>query len=552
MNCVDKEVIQDDMSVDCKFKAYELVCQGLKITNDSVLSIDTHEIGGKDLFKNDDQHPQYYSDIYFTYSDIYFVLENINVMDWAEQAQLFLLAVQAQYILAHLLDYRCESFKHEDHVSRFSEGSGQPPLNSTPRSSRTWVPPHPVIQARSSYCEDSSDQLIEGSTPEGTNRHRREGQQHTADGKRGQRHETSQPNRRQQLQTVEQVRNGGNEQPQPQNGPEQAHNLNETDARDGQVASSFTRTYERRRVHHEDDQERVDIPEDADPTTVLLLKELQKTNRLIQLQGDRIHELERKRRYRSPSRRHHRSRSYSSSPSPPRMHRRRSPSSSRSPPKRYHRQRSYSRSPLRKSKKNQRPKTTETGSLSPERDSRGPSKAVLKPRKRYPPRDNRKSPGRAQVKSQRARHSTSPGPSDEEDFRSPLSEEMRRARLPRGMEKPPTLDLYDETTDPDDHIRSIEVIMDYPIVRGSIKCRIFPTMLRKGAMTWYRNLPPNSIHSWTELKELFLSHFTASRRQPKSEENLEAVIQSKEPTNPSETTSTGSTKRSSKCRRPIT
>ncbi|XP_058733649.1 uncharacterized protein LOC131605292 [Vicia villosa] len=44
-------------------------------------------------------------------------------------------------------------------------------------------------------------------------------------------------------------------------------------------------------------------------------------------------------------------------------------------------------------------------------------------------------------------------------------------------------------------------------------------------MTWYRNLPPNSIHSWTELKELFLSHFTASRRQSKSEANLEAVIQ---------------------------
>ncbi|XP_058726232.1 uncharacterized protein LOC131597555 [Vicia villosa] len=67
--------------------------------------------------------------------------------------------------------------------------------------------------------------------------------------------------------------------------------------------------------------------------------------------------------------------------------------------------------------------------------------------------------------------------------------------------------------------------MDYHVVRGSIKCCIFPTTLRKGAMTWYRNLLPNSIHSWTELKELFLSHFTASRRQPKSEANLEAVIQ---------------------------
>ncbi|XP_058758146.1 uncharacterized protein LOC131631339 [Vicia villosa] len=268
-------------------------------------------------------------------------------------------------------------------------------------------------------------QIIEGSTPEGTNRHRREGQQHAADGQKGQRHEASQPSRRQQLQTVEHVQNGGNEQPQPQNGPEQTQNLNETDARDGQVASSFTHTSERRRVHHEDDQERVDIPEDADPTTVLLVKELQKTNRLIQLQGDRIHELERKGQYRSPSRRYYQSRSYSSSRSPPRRHRRRSPSSSRSPPKRHHRQRSYSRSPPRKSRKNQRPETTETGSLSPERDHRGPSKAVLKPRERSPPRDNRTSPGRAQVKSRRGRHSTSPGPSDEEDFRSPLSESIQ-------------------------------------------------------------------------------------------------------------------------------
>ncbi|XP_058768388.1 uncharacterized protein LOC131642118 [Vicia villosa] len=236
--------------------------------------------------------------------------------------------------------------------------------------------------------------LIEGSTPEGTNRHRREGQQHTADGQRGQRHETSQLNRRQQLQNIEQVQNGGNEQPQPENGPEQAQNLNETDARDGQFASSFTHTSERRRVHHEDDQEQDDIPEEADSTTVLLLKELQKTNCLLRLQGDRIHELERKRRYRFPSRRHYRSRSYSSSRSPPRRYRRRSPSSSCSPPKSYRRQRSYSRSLVRKSRKNHRPETTEPGSPSPERDPQGLSKAVLKTRERSPPEDNRKNPGK--------------------------------------------------------------------------------------------------------------------------------------------------------------
>ncbi|XP_058722610.1 uncharacterized protein LOC131594477 [Vicia villosa] len=44
-------------------------------------------------------------------------------------------------------------------------------------------------------------------------------------------------------------------------------------------------------------------------------------------------------------------------------------------------------------------------------------------------------------------------------------------------------------------------------------------------MTWYRNLPPNSIHFWPELKKLFSNHFTISRRQPKSEATLKAIIQ---------------------------
>lgn len=69
---------------------------------------------------------------------------------------------------------------------------------------------------------------------------------------------------------------------------------------------------------------------------------------------------------------------------------------------------------------------------------------------------------------------------DEDDFRNPLYEEIRRACLPRGMEKPPTLDLYDGTTDPNEHIQNIEVVMDYHVVWGSIKCRIFPTTLKKG------------------------------------------------------------------------
>jgi hypothetical protein len=62
-------------------------------------------------------------------------------------------------------------------------------------------------------------------------------------------------------------------------------------------------------------------------------------------------------------------------------------------------------------------------------------------------------------------------------------------RIPRGLEKPPPLALYDGTSDPGDHIENIEAMLHYHNVSGAIKCRLFPITLRKGAMTWYKNLP---------------------------------------------------------------
>jgi hypothetical protein len=72
------------------------------------------------------------------------------------------------------------------------------------------------------------------------------------------------------------------------------------------------------------------------------------------------------------------------------------------------------------------------------------------------------------------------------------------------------METYDGSTDPDDHIENIEVVLDYRGVPGSIKCKLFPSSLRKGAISWYKNLPPESIDSWRELSRQFTAHFTAS------------------------------------------
>ncbi|GAU10247.1 hypothetical protein TSUD_421560, partial [Trifolium subterraneum] len=119
----------------------------------------------------------------------------------------------------------------------------------------------------------------------------------------------------------------------------------------------------------------------------------------------------------------------------------------------------------------------------------------------------------------------SPGRSDDEVYKGPLSRQIMDLELPRALQKSPQLGKYDRLTNPDIHIQNIDVILNYQAVKGGIKCRIFPTTLVEGAMAWYKSLPQGSITSWKDLCKQFTSHFTASRKHPKTEANLEAVRQ---------------------------
>ncbi|KAK2455577.1 hypothetical protein QL285_003015 [Trifolium repens] len=115
---------------------------------------------------------------------------------------------------------------------------------------------------------------------------------------------------------------------------------------------------------------------------------------------------------------------------------------------------------------------------------------------------------RSQVRSpERFRRHRTPE-SDEDRYLGPLSERVMRVPLPLGLEKLPAMDTYDGSTDPDDHLENIEAVLEWRRVRGAVKCKIFSTTLRKGALTWYKGLPPQSIDSWTELCRKFTAHFT--------------------------------------------
>ncbi|MCI74149.1 hypothetical protein A2U01_0095413, partial [Trifolium medium] len=51
--------------------------------------------------------------------------------------------------------------------------------------------------------------------------------------------------------------------------------------------------------------------------------------------------------------------------------------------------------------------------------------------------------------------------SDEDHPRGPLSRRIQGVLLPMGLEKPPPMEVYDGSSDPDKHLKNVEVVLNY-------------------------------------------------------------------------------------------
>ncbi|MCI71062.1 hypothetical protein A2U01_0092325, partial [Trifolium medium] len=65
--------------------------------------------------------------------------------------------------------------------------------------------------------------------------------------------------------------------------------------------------------------------------------------------------------------------------------------------------------------------------------------------------------------------------------RTPFTLRILEIRIPRTLEKPPKLETYGGTTDPDEHQEHIDTVLDYYQAHGATKCRLFVLTL-KGAL----------------------------------------------------------------------
>lgn len=80
---------------------------------------------------------------------------------------------------------------------------------------------------------------------------------------------------------------------------------------------------------------------------------------------------------------------------------------------------------------------------------------------------------------------------------------------PRGF-LVPKFSIYDETSDPFDHIMHYRQLMTLDIGNDALLCKVFPASLQGQALSWFHRLPPNSVGNFRDLFEAFVGQYLCS------------------------------------------
>ncbi|XP_024023663.1 uncharacterized protein LOC112092251 [Morus notabilis] len=104
----------------------------------------------------------------------------------------------------------------------------------------------------------------------------------------------------------------------------------------------------------------------------------------------------------------------------------------------------------------------------------------------------------------------------------PFTENIIQVPLPDKY-KTPLIPLYDGRSDPDDHL---EVYTGHMVLYGypeEVMCCAFRNHLFDSARRWFRSLKLNSITSWDDLKNAFLTQFIGVKRYIPPKQSLSKV-----------------------------
>ena len=111
-----------------------------------------------------------------------------------------------------------------------------------------------------------------------------------------------------------------------------------------------------------------------------------------------------------------------------------------------------------------------------------------------------------------------------EENSSPFTTQIL-AEVCTGNFKLPNLAPYDGKADPAYHIQHYETWMTMQGVSPGAMCQAFSLTLAGPGFEWFKNLRPGSIHSFKDLKDMFLARFATSMVQKKTKMYLWSIRQ---------------------------
>lgn len=91
--------------------------------------------------------------------------------------------------------------------------------------------------------------------------------------------------------------------------------------------------------------------------------------------------------------------------------------------------------------------------------------------------------------------------------------------------KLPSIEAFDGTTDPNDHISAYKHQMYVQAADDATWCKLFPATLKGVAQKWFNSLPAHCINNFTELSTLFAHHFMANKQEKETSMHLGKVQQ---------------------------
>src|SRR5438105_4637841 len=100
--------------------------------------------------------------------------------------------------------------------------------------------------------------------------------------------------------------------------------------------------------------------------------------------------------------------------------------------------------------------------------------------------------------------------------------DLQRVCWPENF-RPALIEKYDDTANPDEFLQIYTTMVEDAGGTPKVMANYFPTAFTGSARSWLMNLPPDSVHSWEDLCDQFITNFQGTSAWSGEEDDIYQV-----------------------------